>query len=116
MFLIGVGTSALVTLIYSLTRLKLLLKYLLWNKAGLRGKVALLSLGSKLQQWKDRKVKNLVESERSEQEEDNSIRPRNDTLATMLASESAVPIETEDGHIISTKPFQMKEENKSYLI
>ena len=115
LFLFGVGASALVTLIYSLTRFKLLLKYLLWNKAGRRGKQVIISIASTLQQWKERKVKNLEESETSEQV-DMSFRPRNDTLASMLATESAVQLETEDGHVITKKSFALKEESKSWII
>ena len=115
LFLSGVWTSVIVTLLYSLTRFKLLLKYLLWNKTGIRGKQVIVSLDSKLQQWKERnKIKNLEESETIDQN-DNSIRPRNDTLATMLATESAVQVDTEDGQIITKKSFQLREEGKSYI-
>ena len=48
LFLSGVWTSVIVTLLYSLTRFKLLLKYLLWNKAGTRGKKAIISVDSKM--------------------------------------------------------------------
>ena len=53
LFLSMVSLSVIVTIFFSLLRIKILLKYLLWNKAGKNGKQVIISIDLKLKRLKD---------------------------------------------------------------
>ena len=103
LFLIAVSVSVAVTLFYSLKQFYLLLKYFMWNKAGVKGKSLYIKYDIRIKKWKDRKVKNLDEdadedeSESSEKpNESSSIKQPSDTM-----EQTTVNQETEDGLILT---------------